>query len=75
MNGKGTELAWVQDPPEPWVLQKETQWLLWQEGKANESEKLSALVADFQLWHGGHSESQHKIKSPKMYQKRDPFNL
>lgn len=28
MNGKGTELAWVQDPLEPWVLQKETQWLL-----------------------------------------------
>lgn len=38
-------------------------------------EGLSGLVADFQLWEGGHSESQHKIKSPKMYQKRDPFNL
>lgn len=46
------------------------------EGQSKQKrEDLSGLVADFQLWKGGHSESQHKIKFPKMYQKRDPFNL
>lgn len=43
LNGKGAELAWVQDPPWLWALLRETQWLLWQKGRANSSEKFSLV--------------------------------
>lgn len=41
--GKGAELAWVQDPLWPQAGLKEPQWLLWQEGRPDESERLSLV--------------------------------
>lgn len=69
MKGKGAELAGVQDPPCPTMVIPEGDPLTPVWGGQSKWEALSGFVADFHLWEGGHYESQHEMKSPKMYQK------
>lgn len=69
MKGKGAELAGVQDPPCPTMVTSEGDPLTPASEGQSKWESLSGFVADFQLLKGGHSENQHEIRFPKMYQK------